>query len=1243
MRQQHYQGHGQQAPPTSAAQYQQQLAQYQQQMIAYQAAQAAAGNHQAAQAATEQLRQVAAQAAAAGVQMPGVPPTPRSNLPKILLVQGFSDQLVNLNGTFHLSGRTNHERPVYEKNTGQGGPPGCVIYYWDERDGVDQSGWWMAPEVGGAHVWTLNNSKAQYPPVSGWRVPFRGAVDPNVRVTEAPQNYGQEQYHSDGYKSGYDRRNDGGRGYDMQKGHGQHAGYDRKGGDERHGKDYYGKYGGGKDGYAGHDYGKGGHEYGKGGAGGNWGGVQKRGWGQEEVERKRYQMEEDRKARLEEERRIEDKGEIESQCNEMQSTVDAQVLETDELFEKAKETYQFDNVDIGGKSLEAVEALAQQCFEFENNSRQLVEVAARTKRVIDTKCTDLNRRIQSAQVQRRPWLPVLTECKTALEAYSATMAGKQQRIQEMLTTCRAVQAMCKNVHQEEDDKRRKDEDEAQKAEADGIMTTALQKTIAVEESFKIAKACADKVGTNESWKLSSEELSTMLDECYGFIDAHTLMHEAYEFMDATFAKLQNTRIHSPFADVRNDLTRLKQRIRAKEATIRRYKGDLSEYDQLLYEKTSFLVKDTLTTKTKEKGDDAFFEAISSDGVLNWDNFSALFQDITHDAKYLRRVFNSRLYPGSPGIDLAAFKTFKQVLYRVCTTTGLTEERIPSASQRVVSMELGEAVEALEKPEYMEDTKLWRTKARVCGSGSEGYISVRGAVMQQNISTPIAFLEAFTPRYKVVKDTILTDGFSLSKFKTVRRLKNNDAIWVIGVPRKEDTVGVMRTEARMMNSEERGFITIRGNQGTDFIAPVMMHEENKTERSSVSLEDWAKATEDDVTSYIRDFMDNATEMQEVRTPDSCMSKEELIALREEFNKKSSKVSGLEALIKRTTDSVLLDLRRFTGPLQEVKERLTKMLNDFRDFRNGARQFIPIFNEKINGATNERKRLDDEEARRKVDEARMREMEERRISALQQVKRIEELVIEPLMEKAQALKAFDMRGCAADLAARIITHRALSIEVDALVTEGNKKLTELKESLAESALYVRAELATAFTQIAQATSQVAESEHEIENAEREKRLRAADEFALAAKNYLIANNLKCEDFFKKLAGDDEKMDADVFLKRVQAELGEKLNLPEELLAFVTADSTEIGLEECRAICELYYICLKKSDITASIDVDSKVVRQVKLGEIFEYMEGPEVFAPKNATRVRVASMNDMAAGWVSVTRDNIEYFTRKPPPF
>ncbi|CAK0896275.1 unnamed protein product [Prorocentrum cordatum] len=85
-------------------------------------------------------------------------------------------------GTYAEQGE-NHGRPTYQKTEPIPGHPDLkvFIYFWDTRDGLENSGWWFGDSVGGTLVWARAPLLAQMVPPVGWKVPWDApAPEPGV-------------------------------------------------------------------------------------------------------------------------------------------------------------------------------------------------------------------------------------------------------------------------------------------------------------------------------------------------------------------------------------------------------------------------------------------------------------------------------------------------------------------------------------------------------------------------------------------------------------------------------------------------------------------------------------------------------------------------------------------------------------------------------------------------------------------------------------------------------------------------------------------------------------------------------------------------------------------------------------------------------------------------------------------------------------------------------------------------------
>jgi len=119
------------------------------------------------------------------------------------------------------------------------------------------------------------------------------------------------------------------------------------------------------------------------------------------------------------------------------------------------------------------------------------------------------------------------------------------------------------------------------------------------------------------------------------------------------------------------------------------------------------------------------------------------------------------------------------------------------------------MEALEGPTTEEGMKIQRVKCMYVVDESVGFATIAG-----NQGTP--FLEPGGNFMKVVKATVLTDGLSISDSKTIRKLSEGEVIEVLQFQTKDESVGVKRIKGKAKQDKATGWITVSGNQGTNFL-------------------------------------------------------------------------------------------------------------------------------------------------------------------------------------------------------------------------------------------------------------------------------------------------------------------------------------------------------------------------------------------------------------------------------------------
>eukprot|EP00746_Dinoflagellata_sp_MGD_P019323 gnl/MRDRNA2_/MRDRNA2_144904_c0_seq1.p1 gnl/MRDRNA2_/MRDRNA2_144904_c0~~gnl/MRDRNA2_/MRDRNA2_144904_c0_seq1.p1 ORF type:complete len:450 (+),score=88.77 gnl/MRDRNA2_/MRDRNA2_144904_c0_seq1:2-1351(+) len=98
-----------------------------------------------------------------------------------LVVEARGDIAEEIAGKY-VSAGSNVGRPVFQGTSPSSGIP-VLIYFWEDNDNDDNTGWWIGSEVGGQHVWAFNSSIAfPGPPSVGWQVPWNGDVDEDLML-----------------------------------------------------------------------------------------------------------------------------------------------------------------------------------------------------------------------------------------------------------------------------------------------------------------------------------------------------------------------------------------------------------------------------------------------------------------------------------------------------------------------------------------------------------------------------------------------------------------------------------------------------------------------------------------------------------------------------------------------------------------------------------------------------------------------------------------------------------------------------------------------------------------------------------------------------------------------------------------------------------------------------------------------------------------------------------------------------
>merc|ERR1712048_599642 len=125
--------------------------------------------------------------------------------------------------------------------------------------------------------------------------------------------------------------------------------------------------------------------------------------------------------------------------------------------------------------------------------------------------------------------------------------------------------------------------------------------------------------------------------------------------------------------------------------------------------------------------------------------------------------------------------------------------------------MSEVVEVVEGPSKEEGVNVQRVKVQAVNDSALGWATIAG-----NQGTP--FLEPGGNIMTCVKETTITDGFSITDSKTVRRLNIKEAVEILEFGKTDSSTGIKRVRAKAKEDGVTGWITVCGNQGTSFLEP-----------------------------------------------------------------------------------------------------------------------------------------------------------------------------------------------------------------------------------------------------------------------------------------------------------------------------------------------------------------------------------------------------------------------------------------
>jgi len=183
---------------------------------------------------------------------------------------------------------------------------------------------------------------------------------------------------------------------------------------------------------------------------------------------------------------------------------------------------------------------------------------------------------------------------------------------------------------------------------------------------------------------------------------------------------------------------------------------------------------------------------------------------------VRRLFPGYLDEGCDKLSKEAFLRLVRLFHKVVKETAMTDNKNIKDSKTLRRLEVNEVVEVFEGPLREDTADVMRVRCKAMRDDMEGWATVAG-----NQGT--VFLREGGSLFKVVKETILTESFSLGGDKeatrklkdTTRKVKEGEVLEVYEWPKKEETSGLTRMKCKVKSDGAVGWLTTMGNQGAVF--------------------------------------------------------------------------------------------------------------------------------------------------------------------------------------------------------------------------------------------------------------------------------------------------------------------------------------------------------------------------------------------------------------------------------------------
>jgi hypothetical protein len=442
-----------------------------------------------------------------------------------------------------------------------------------------------------------------------------------------------------------------------------------------------------------------------------------------------------------------------------------------------------------------------------------------------------------------------------------------------------------------------------------------------------------------------------------------------------------------------------------------------------------------------------------------------------------------------------------------------------------------------------------------------------------------FKVMFIQRYICEKGVAITDIFEIGKSKSLAKAEPGDAIDVLTGLTRAETTGTLRVECKHVPSGEKGWVTLKGNQGSVYLKAYGPFETflDQAGRCIKEAESKARRLDNTLNQKLRQH-------GKMNLPTHAEAKKEVASLR---GKVVTIQKGLVELRNKVETGKKSYLQKETAERNahiEVRER--KEADALLSDASGKLEAVEAAGGALEAAAQPLLVVDGVELEAFATPQTVSESVEKLKASLAQLVKEARLALKAMMDKCGK----KLKGPLAD--ARIEIQK-MNQKIEGL----NKDSTKVPEAVRKK-----------ITTIVEKCSPRASAALLDEGRRRQ---------------------LSVEKLFAEMAGDGDQISEEAFTQHLAHLEGLMLPAQHARLLASSIEAGGIGRWRFTAFVQKYFRVAREIAITDVFEMkDCKTLRKAEKDELFEARDGPRTDSKLGLSRVKGVSLKDGTEGWISV---------------